>query len=175
MSLDQDSIGSGSPSPIGILIVSLIFGGYMLVNEPFSARTAFLRWVIVGLSALGLLYIIVGFRGVRQRSGLHRAVNWLFSGSGGGVSGASERTRTNTEKTPPAPESLKNELDFERADRRCEWCNERVDSPDVHHIEPRSEGGSNAPGNLIVLCPNCHRKADGGTISRSKLKYQVNR
>ncbi|WP_425607549.1 HNH endonuclease [Natrinema zhouii] len=39
---------------------------------------------------------------------------------------------------------------------------------------PRSEGGPNMPKNLIVLCPNCHRKADSGTISRSKLKYRVN-
>jgi hypothetical protein len=27
----------------------------------------------------------------------------------------------------------------------------------VHHIEPRSAGGSNAPENLVTLCASCHR------------------
>jgi len=29
---------------------------------------------------------------------------------------------------------------------------------EVHHIIPRSKGGSDHPGNLKTLCPDCHRK-----------------
>ena len=79
------------------------------------------------------------------------------------------------EKTNPTPENLKNELYFERANQHCEWCEEWVDTPEIHHIVPRSEGGKNTAGNLIVLCPNCHRKADRGVLSRSKLEYKLNR
>ena len=85
----------------------------------------------------------------------------------------SSNSQTSTEKTPPAPEKIKNELYFERADKQCEWCGEEIDSPDIHHIKPREEGGPNKKSNLIVLCPTCHRKADRGVISRSKLKYQI--
>ena len=88
-------------------------------------------------------------------------------------SGTSSSSDNSTEKTPPASEKLKNELYFERADKHCEWCGDRIDSPDVHHIQPREEGGPNKKSNLIVLCPTCHRKADRGAISRSKLKYQI--
>ncbi len=83
--------------------------------------------------------------------------------------------QTLSEKTDPTPENLKNELYFERANQHCEWCEERVDTPEIHHIVPRSEGGKNTASNLIVLCPNCHRKADRGVISRSKLEYKLNR
>ena len=29
---------------------------------------------------------------------------------------------------------------------------------EVHHIKPRSEGGSNELENMIVVCSNCHRQ-----------------
>lgn len=29
---------------------------------------------------------------------------------------------------------------------------------DLHHILPKSLGGSNKPSNLLSLCSNCHRK-----------------
>ncbi|HUL39508.1 MAG TPA: HNH endonuclease [Methanomassiliicoccales archaeon] len=34
----------------------------------------------------------------------------------------------------------------------------RWESLEVHHIIPRSKGGSDHPGNLKTLCPSCHRK-----------------
>ena len=77
------------------------------------------------------------------------------------------------EKTPAPPQKLKNELFFDRADRHCEYCGKQFDQLHIHHIKPRREGGPNTRKNLIVLCPNCHSKADSGTISRSKLRYKV--
>ena len=32
----------------------------------------------------------------------------------------------------------------------------RWESLEVHHIIPRSKGGSDHPGNLVTLCPSCH-------------------
>lgn len=37
----------------------------------------------------------------------------------------------------------------------CGW-NEA--SCDIHHIIEKSNNGSNLNSNLIVVCPNCHRK-----------------
>jgi len=34
----------------------------------------------------------------------------------------------------------------------------RWESLEVHHIIPRSKGGSDHPGNLITLCPPCHKR-----------------
>jgi len=34
----------------------------------------------------------------------------------------------------------------------------RVESLEVHHIIPRAEGGSDHPGNLKTLCPECHMR-----------------
>jgi 5-methylcytosine-specific restriction endonuclease McrA len=48
-------------------------------------------------------------------------------------------------------------------------CKETV-ALDVHHILPRSEGGTNRDGNLIVLCPTHHRLADRGAIPRKRLE-----
>ena len=35
---------------------------------------------------------------------------------------------------------------------------------EVHHINPLSAGGQDAPENCIALCPNCHREAHHGTV-----------
>ncbi len=41
----------------------------------------------------------------------------------------------------------------------------RWDSLEVHHIIPRAAGGSDHPGNLITLCPECHAKHTREQIS----------
>ena len=40
---------------------------------------------------------------------------------------------------------------------------------EFHHIIPVCEGGSNEEGNLVLLCPNCHKEAHAGLISRERL------
>lgn len=39
----------------------------------------------------------------------------------------------------------------------CQTCKWDKANCDVHHILPRSRGGTNDKSNLIILCPNCHR------------------
>lgn len=51
----------------------------------------------------------------------------------------------------------------------CIVCGWDDDTCDVHHIHPRKEGGSDELTNLAVLCPNHHRGADRGKISREEL------
>ncbi len=42
-----------------------------------------------------------------------------------------------------------------RDHRQCQVCG-KEHSAQVHHIIPRSQGGSNELSNLIVLCGRCH-------------------
>lgn len=47
----------------------------------------------------------------------------------------------------------------------CQNCKWDEANCDVHHILPRSKGGTNEKSNLIILCPNCHR-----LMHKNKLK-----
>lgn len=68
-----------------------------------------------------------------------------------------------------------------RANGHCQLCGQEAPfkTPDgipyleVHHLVPVSEGGSNDVGNLVALCPNCHRKADiyPEQVDKERLKY----
>ena len=45
---------------------------------------------------------------------------------------------------------------------------------ELHHIEPANKGGAETIENLILLCPNHHKQADLGIISKEELKsYQI--
>jgi hypothetical protein len=47
---------------------------------------------------------------------------------------------------------------------------------EIHHIEPRSDGGNNEPENLLAVCPNCHTKITKGIVSVFEVfraKYQL--
>ncbi|WP_081633076.1 HNH endonuclease [Candidatus Methanomassiliicoccus intestinalis] len=45
----------------------------------------------------------------------------------------------------------------------------KKESLEVHHIIPRSLGGSDHPGNLKTLCPDCHKKY--GELHRTRCKH----
>lgn len=55
---------------------------------------------------------------------------------------------------------------------KCLICGWDI-SVDIHHIVPKKEGGKNEPTNLAVLCPNHHRMAEMGLISRTDLTQYV--
>lgn len=73
-------------------------------------------------------------------------------------------------RTPRIPKSI---LDMStrtvskilhRAQRGCMLCGWNEALCDIHHIKPRKEGGTDDNSNLVVVCPNCHRKIHCGKI-----------
>ena len=46
---------------------------------------------------------------------------------------------------------------LERANKGCSICGWNESTCDIHHIIPKSQGGTNEHNNLIIVCPNCHR------------------
>ena len=48
----------------------------------------------------------------------------------------------------------------------CAWDEARCD---IHHILPKKNGGTNSLDNLIVVCPNCHRKAHENKFLKEEL------
>jgi len=41
---------------------------------------------------------------------------------------------------------------------------------DIHHVEYVSDGGGNAPDNLLPLCPNCHARRHSGAIPLESIR-----
>lgn len=40
----------------------------------------------------------------------------------------------------------------------CCKCGTTADQLDWHHVEPKADGGSDDPENLVLLCAECHRE-----------------
>lgn len=79
--------------------------------------------------------------------------------------------KTKTEIVRPLSHSKTQRLITEIGTKCCyPDCKENI-TLEVHHIIPRSEGGSNKENNLIVLCNNHHKKADVGIIPKQRLKH----
>lgn len=55
---------------------------------------------------------------------------------------------------------------IERMKLGCSNCGWDETPGDLHHIIPKSKGGSDSHSNLSHLCPNCHRKAHRGLITK---------
>lgn len=61
-------------------------------------------------------------------------------------------------------------LIYQQANSRCPFCEcDEISLLDIHHIVPRSEGGSNEPSNLILSCKNCHARIHSGSISQDEV------
>lgn len=171
--LPEGDLGEGvdlSELPPGGFGLALLLTGCFIIYSFWDAGNNLLLLFGVGSAGGGLL--VLSYGGYLLKTGGWQEA-WDFLATPTDKEDNSSSNESGQEKTPRAPETLRNELFFERANRRCEYCEKEVDQPDVHHIKPRREGGPNTPSNLIVLCPNCHRKADNGQISRSKLTYKV--
>jgi 5-methylcytosine-specific restriction endonuclease McrA len=69
---------------------------------------------------------------------------------------------------PAIPADLKRRLLVE-AGHRCGIPRCEATQVDIHHIEPWEICKKHEYENLIVLCPNCHRRAHKGEIDRKSL------
>lgn len=67
---------------------------------------------------------------------------------------------------PKIPEPMKRELRQE-AYFGCVKCGCPI--IEYHHIEPWSKVKKHEKGNLVVLCPNCHREANVGSYYKEKV------
>lgn len=54
----------------------------------------------------------------------------------------------------------------------CETCGICVDERHVHHILPRSLGGTDYPTNLVRICVDCHNTIHGAALGISSLIRQ---
>lgn len=161
-------------APPGIVAIALVIvGGIVLTTQGWQPTEIVFQ--LGALMTVGGLLILAWGVIVGKSEGWDATAELLFESEDGNSSSRDPGSDPDVETTPPPSEKTKNALIFDRADQRCEWCEERFDHLEVHHIEPRSKGGSNDPSNLIVLCPNHHRQADAGGISKTKLKAKVRR
>ena len=81
--------------------------------------------------------------------------------------GLDEDKKSNKKKRVPIKTKVKREI-FERADNTCQHCGENT-ALDIHHIDENPS--NNRKNNLIVLCPNCHRKTK--SIPKNVLKNEA--
>jgi hypothetical protein len=171
---DGDLLEDAENIPPGVLAIALLLTGVLLLST--SGISPGEPIFLVGAGMVGISLIVFGWAGlVFNRQGWEETIEFLGSTDEKEQSSSesSSTTENEHEKTPPTPEKLKRQLIFDRANQECEWCGEFIDNPEVHHIKPRSEGGPNKKSNLVVLCPTCHRKADSGGISRTKLRQKL--
>ena len=54
---------------------------------------------------------------------------------------------------------------MKRLNISCFSCGWNEAHCDIHHIIPRSKGGTDNNDNLTYLCPNCHRLAHEGKLT----------
>jgi hypothetical protein len=72
-------------------------------------------------------------------------------------------------------------LIYQEANSSCAFCGERdIATLEIHHINPRADGGGNETENLLLVCGNCHSRITDGDISvhevySAKLRLQRSR
>jgi len=60
-----------------------------------------------------------------------------------------------------------------RDNHTCQICGSKNKKLQVHHIIPRSKGGTNEPKNLTTLCVVCHDKVHNGEIDNLKVRKSI--
>jgi 5-methylcytosine-specific restriction endonuclease McrA len=88
---------------------------------------------------LGLILVVVGFILIRERG--------------------RRRARIPSRKTTGDWPSRRREV-WERDCGQCRVCRQpvKLSNCDIHHLTPRSKGGSDEIDNLLLLCKPCHAK-----------------
>lgn len=58
---------------------------------------------------------------------------------------------------------------FKRLNIGCSLCGWNCCVCDIHHINPKAEGGGDEHENLTYVCPNCHRMLHNGLIDSDRV------
>lgn len=59
---------------------------------------------------------------------------------------------------------------YERDEGMCVYCGRYVEQgAKPHHEPPKSRGGQDIAGNMVLLCYNCHQERHGGEL-QNKIK-----
>jgi RNA-directed DNA polymerase len=77
----------------------------------------------------------------------------------GGITTDIEDTRDSLEEPKPYPAKESDQMRYlarRRDNYTCQQCGETATSLHVHHIVPKTQGGTDDLDNLITLCPRCH-------------------
>jgi len=156
-----------------IIIAAFIVGVFIWALVP--KRIIWLT-VAVAIAILGVVsYLAYKRQGIAAFTTFaKRAYNWLV--------GTQKSSQTEIRPEPDRPEIAPTLSPDEKSllivtvGSACE--NPRCQSqfnPEVHHIQPRAEGGSNSVWNLIVLCHGCHGHAGRKAWPRPLLKQWTNK
>ena len=84
-----------------------------------------------------------------------------------GNEGSDDETDDGIDSSTDLPSLTPSVRAFIRADRKnkCELCDADGDTDDtnleIHHRKPKSEGGTDHPHNLILICRECHQRHHG--------------
>ena len=93
--------------------------------------------------------------------------------SKGTLRGEGPRGKKKTKRTP-IPENVKKKA-LMRSGRYCQYCRKDLLRnrlmPTFHHID--GNASNHHLNNIIVLCPDCHNKADRGVITKEQLIYKL--
>ena len=60
----------------------------------------------------------------------------------------------------------------------CQCCNKHIKdlkniNLQVHHIKPKSQGGTDVPSNLITLCEQCHKRIHEYLKQNKKIRFKI--
>lgn len=100
----------------------------------------------------------------RYPSLMNEGRGWVFCSKACTDAKGDRRAGSNASNWRGGKRNFVRKTAYARDQGRCVICGFSLVS-DVHHITPRSEGGTDALGNLVTLCPNHHRLVHAGIIS----------
>lgn len=122
------------------------------------------QFVLLWMIPLGALAIF-GYRQVDEHGSVGTALRELRT--------SWEKKKEEAERADP-PTSYQTSKLKNAVGLRCEVpdCGTQR-SLHVHHITPRSEGGGNELGNLIVVCRNHHADCENGSFNRTQQREMI--
>jgi len=161
---DQDE--PGWPPWATILVVAILLGAFI-----WQAVPRHVIYIAIGVAVViigGVSYLVIRRKGFQAFIGLLSKTFERLKASN--KQEKAQRQVDRCELTQNEKDRLKEAVGLECENSDCH----KAYGLEVHHIIPRTEEGcTNRLRNLIVLCPDCHSRADHKYISRSLLRRWI--